>query len=72
MHLPQNPHVLIINEGMKPVLTGSCQLQVTPEQVAAIEATLKAFAEACDYVNGKVKPNPMEELAIQSLRSSYI
>ncbi len=29
-------------------------------------------SEACDYVNGKVKPNPMEELAIQSLRSSYI
>ncbi|MCZ8188715.1 MAG: hypothetical protein O9326_02900 [Microcystis sp. LE19-338.1B] len=55
---------------MKPVLTGSCQLQVTPEQVAAIEATLKAFAEACDYVNGTVKPNPMEELAIQSLRST--
>ena len=31
LHLPQNPHVLIINEGMKPVLTGSCQLQVKPE-----------------------------------------
>jgi hypothetical protein len=46
MHLPQNPHVLIIIEGMKPVLTGSCQLQVKPEPVAAIEATLKAFAEA--------------------------
>jgi putative transposase len=57
---------------MKQVLTVSCQLQVTPEQVAAIGATLKAFAEACDYVNGTVKPNLMNELAIQSLRSSYI
>jgi hypothetical protein len=57
---------------MKQVLTVSCQLQVTPEQVAAIEATLKAFAEACDYVNGKVKPNLMNELAIQSLRTEML
>jgi putative transposase len=52
---------------MKQVLTVSCKLQVTPEQVATIEATLKAFAEACEYVNGTVKPNLMNELAIQSL-----
>jgi len=57
---------------MKPVLTGSCQLQVTPEQVAAIEASLKAFAEAGDYVNGKVKPNLINELAIQSLRTEML
>jgi hypothetical protein len=57
---------------MKQVLTVSCQLQVTPEPVAAIGATLKAFAEACDYVNGTVKLNLMNELAIQSpqLRAS--
>jgi transposase len=52
---------------MKQVLTVSCKLQVMPEQVATIEATLKAFAEACEYVNGTVKPSLMNELAIQSL-----
>jgi putative transposase len=52
---------------MKQVLTVSCKLQVTPEQVAKIEATLQAFADACEYVNQVVQPNLMNELAIQSL-----
>ena len=52
---------------MKQVLTISCKLQVTPEQAALIEATLKAFADACEYVNQVVAPNLMNELAMQSL-----
>ncbi|MGL5874522.1 MAG: hypothetical protein ACRC2R_19505 [Xenococcaceae cyanobacterium] len=52
---------------MKQVLTVSCKLQVTAEQVAKIEATLKAFADACEYVNQVVPPNLMNELAMQSL-----
>jgi putative transposase len=52
---------------MKQVLTVSCKLQVTLEQVAKIEATLKAFANACEYINQVVPPNLMNELAMQSL-----
>jgi IS605 OrfB family transposase len=52
---------------MKQVLTVSCQLQVTPRAVAKIEATLSAFADACNWVNQEVKPNLTNELAIQSL-----
>ena len=52
---------------MKQVLTVSCKLQVTPQQVAKIEATLSAFANACNWVNQEVKPNLTNELAIQSL-----
>lgn len=52
---------------MKQVLTVSCKLQVSLEQVAKIEATLKAFADACEYVNQTVAPNLTNELAMQSL-----
>lgn len=52
---------------MTQVLTVSCKLQVTLEQVAKIDATLRAFADACEYVNQTVQPNLMNELAIQSL-----
>jgi putative transposase len=52
---------------MKQVLTVSCKLQAKPEQVAKIEVTLKAFADACKYVNEVVPPNLMNELAMQSL-----
>jgi IS605 OrfB family transposase len=52
---------------MKQVLTVSCKLQASSEQVAKIEATLTFFADACEYVNQIVQPNLMNELAIQSL-----
>ena len=52
---------------MKQVLTVSCKLQVTPEQVAKIDDLLRAFAEACDYTNRTVKPGLVNEQAIQSL-----
>ena len=52
---------------MKQVLTVSCKLQVTPEQSAKIDETLRAFAAACGYVNETVQPTLMNELAIQSL-----
>ena len=60
-------HVLRYNQAMKQVLTVSCQLKVTPEQIAKIDATLLAFANACEYVNQVVPPNLMNELAMQSL-----
>jgi len=52
---------------MKQVLTVSCKLQVTPEQVAVIDELLQAFADACEYTNRTVKPGLTNEQAIQSL-----
>jgi putative transposase len=52
---------------MKQVLTVSCKLQVTPEQVAKLDDLLKVFADACKYVNGTVKEGLTNELAMQSL-----
>jgi IS605 OrfB family transposase len=52
---------------MKQVLTVSCKLNLTFEQVAKVDELLKAFADACVYVNGVVPPNLTNELAMQSL-----
>jgi putative transposase len=52
---------------MKQVLTVSCKLQVAPEQSIKIDETLRAFADACEYVNQTVQPTLMNELAMQSL-----
>jgi putative transposase len=52
---------------MKQVLTVSCKIQVTSEQVTKIDATLQAFADACEYVNKTAPPTLVNELAMQSL-----
>jgi putative transposase len=52
---------------MKQILTVSCKLEVSPEQSIKIDETLRAFADACEYVNQAVPPNLMNELAMQSL-----
>lgn len=52
---------------MKQILSVSCKLQVTPEQVAKIDDLLQAFADACEYTNRIVKPNLVNEQAMQSL-----
>lgn len=52
---------------MKQTLTLACKLQPTPGQVAKIEATLKAFADACNYANQVVKPSVLNGRSIQSL-----
>ena len=52
---------------MKQILTVSCKLQVTPEQLAKIDELLQAFADACEYTNRTVKPGLTNEQAIQSL-----
>lgn len=52
---------------MKQVLTVSCKIQAAPEQVAKIDATLQAFADACEYVNKTAPPTLVNELAMQSL-----
>ncbi len=55
------------NEAMKQVLTVSCKIEVSPEQSIKIDATLQAFASACEYVNQTVPPTLTNELAMQSL-----
>jgi IS605 OrfB family transposase len=57
---------------MKQVLTVSCKLQVTPEQVAKIDELLQAFADACEYTNRTVKPGLTNEQAMQSLVYSNV
>lgn len=52
---------------MKQFITLVCKLQPTPEQVALIEATLKAFADACNYTNQTVKPSITSSVSIQNL-----
>jgi putative transposase len=52
---------------MEQVLTLVCKLNPTPEQVAQIEATLKAFADACNYANEQVKPQITSKTTIQNL-----
>ena len=52
---------------MKQVLTLVCKLNPSLKVVDKIEATLKAFADACNYVNQNVKPNITSKTTIQSL-----
>lgn len=52
---------------MKQVLTIVVKLQPTPDQVAKLEATLQAFADACNYVNEHTDSKLTNKIAIQSL-----
>ncbi|TVP67373.1 MAG: transposase, partial [Nodularia sp. (in: Bacteria)] len=52
---------------MEQVLTLVCKLQPNPEQVAQIEATLKAFAGACNYANEQVKPQVTSKTTIPNM-----
>jgi len=52
---------------MKQVLTVSCKLNVSAEQLSKIEETLKAFADACEYANRIIPEKLTNELAMQSL-----
>lgn len=52
---------------MKQVLTIVVKLQPTPEQVLKMDATLQAFADACNYVNENTPPKLTNKIALQSL-----
>jgi predicted transposase len=52
---------------MEQVLTLVCKLNPTPSQVEEIELVLKAFADACNYVNQQVKSQITSKTTIQSL-----
>lgn len=48
------------------MLTIVCKINPTPEQVAKIEATLQAFADACNYINQVVEPKITHNVTIQN------
>jgi IS605 OrfB family transposase len=50
----------------KQVLTIVCKINPTPKQVAKIEATLQAFAGACNYINEVVEPKITHNVTIQN------
>lgn len=61
---------------MKQTLTLVCKLQPTQPQIAKIEATLKVFADACNYANKQVKPQitsktTIQNMVYQDLRSKF-
>ncbi|MGL5871794.1 MAG: RNA-guided endonuclease InsQ/TnpB family protein, partial [Xenococcaceae cyanobacterium] len=50
---------------MKQVLTIVVKLQPTPEQVAKMNATLQAFADACNYINDNTNPKLTNKISLQ-------
>jgi putative transposase len=52
---------------MEQLLTLVCKLNPTSKQVVKIEATLKAFADACNYANEQVKPQITSKTTIQNM-----
>jgi putative transposase len=52
---------------MEQTLTIVCKLQPTQKQVIKIDETLRAFADACNYVNEKIDPKLTNKRTIQTL-----
>jgi len=50
---------------MEQTLTIVCKIQPTPEQTSKIEATLQAFADACNYIHGEVPAKITGKASIQ-------
>ena len=52
---------------MPQVLTVSCKLTVTPQQVEKLDAVLSAFASCCEFVHTKTPEKLTHQMAVQSL-----
>lgn len=52
---------------MSQVLTVSCKLVVTSQQVEKLDAVLNAFAKCCEYVNQNTPEKLTNQIAVQSL-----
>ena len=52
---------------MPQVLTVSCKLEVSPQQVEKLDAVLSAFANCCEFVNVKTPAKLTNQIAVQSL-----
>ena len=62
-NLPLSGKIEYMNQG----LTLVTKLRPTPEQVAKLDATLQAFADACNYVNDNTDPKLTNKVALQAL-----
>jgi transposase len=62
-NLPLSGKIECMNQG----LTLVTKLRPTPEQVAKLDATLQAFADACNYVNDNTDPKLTNKVALQAL-----
>lgn len=60
-------HCSDIIVSMQQVLTIVCKINPTSTQAAKIDATLKAFADACNYINDTVDPKLTNNVRIQTL-----
>ncbi len=65
--LSEANHYSDIIIAMQQVLTIVCKINQTPTQGAKIDATLKAFADACNYINGTVDLKLTNNVRIQTL-----
>lgn len=52
---------------MEQIMIISCQLEVPPEIAPQLDATLEAFADACNYIDQTVPENMSNNVRIQSL-----
>jgi len=52
---------------MEQVLTVACKIEVPPEVAPKLDATLKAFSDACNYINQTVNPKLTNKPRIQGL-----
>lgn len=52
---------------MSQVLTVTCKLEVSGQQVEKLDAVLRAFAACCKYVNDNTHPKLTNQIALQSL-----
>jgi len=57
---------------MEQVLTLVCKLNPSKKQMEEIELVLKAFADACNYANQKVKPQITSKTTIQNMSYNEI
>jgi putative transposase len=57
---------------MEQVLTIVCKLQPTQEQSQKMEATLSAFASACNFINTTIDPKLVNNVRIQTLIYSQV
>lgn len=52
---------------MEQVLTVACKIEVSPEIVPKLDATLQAFSDACTYINQTIDPKLTNKPRIQGL-----
>src|SRR5262252_213671 len=52
---------------MEQVLTLVCKIQPTPEETAHINATMRAFVDACAYIHATIPPRITNVIRMQAM-----